>query len=105
MKFLPCARKMSATSTVGRLTLPFLVGGSACRRVLKSKALRSGYVQPVNDVVTGGCRWLLPLDPHVRGGPESFSNRSHVRAGGSPNCVEANAEIPSFGYLPVEPLR
>src|SRR5262245_31149100 len=105
MKFLPCARKMLATSTVGRFTLPFSVGGLACRPVLKSEELRWGYAPPVGDVATDGGRSLLPPSPHARAGPESFSNPSHVRAGASPNCVEASVEIPSSGYLHVVPLH
>src|SRR5262249_45279141 len=105
MKLLPCARKMSATSTVGRLTLPFSVGHSACHRVLKWEELRWGCARPASDVEKDGGRWSWPPNPHDRAAPEWFSNRSHVRAGASPSCVEASAEIPSSGYLHVGPLR
>src|SRR5215471_17973675 len=94
MKFLPCARKMSATSTVGRLTLPFSVGGSACHQVLKQAELRWDYGRPASDVAKDGGRSSLPPNRRDRAKPESFSNRCHVRAGAWPNCVEANAEIP-----------
>src|SRR5215475_13371523 len=105
MKFLPCARKMSATSTVGRLTLPFLVGGWALRRVPKWGELQWDCARPVCDVERDEDRSSLLPNRHDRAKPEWFSNRSHVQEGVWPNCVGANVEIPFFEYRHVWPLR
>src|SRR4030095_2735444 len=93
--FLPCARKMSATSAVGRLILPFWVGRWALRPALKWEDLQSGYSQPVGDVGISADRWLSIPDRHDRVKLGSSSDRSHVPTGASPNCDAEYAAIPS----------
>src|SRR3989442_6634255 len=99
MKFLPCARKISATSTVGRLTLPFSGGGSACRRVLKWEELQWVYSPTAYDVERDEGRSSSPPNRRDRAGPGSFSDRFHVPVGASPNCGAISAEIPSSEFL------
>src|SRR5215467_1347650 len=90
---------MSATSTVGRLILPFSVGGWAWCRGPKREERQWGYLHPANDVERGGGRWLLLPNRHDRAEPEWSSDRFHVLKGASPNYVEAGVEIPFSGSL------
>src|SRR5215831_8627439 len=99
MKFLPCARKMSATSTVGRLTLPFSVGGSACRPILKSAELRWDYEWTADDVVKDGDKSSLFPNRSDRAVSESSSDPSHAPIDGLPSCGAANADTPFSGFL------
>src|SRR5436309_1091989 len=105
MKLLPCARKISATSTVGRLTLPFLVGDWGLCRVLKWEALRWGYSPPACDVERGEGRSSSLPNRRDREELGSFSDRFHVPADVSPNCGATNVEILSSGYPHVELLH
>src|SRR6516225_6202632 len=86
MKFLPCARKMSATSTVGRLTLPFSVGGLACHPVLKSAERRWDYSWTADDVVKDGDKSSLFPNRSDRAAFESSSDPSHAPIDGLPSC-------------------
>src|SRR6516225_2475228 len=105
MKFLPCARKMSATSTVGRLTLPFSVGGLACHPILKSAELRWGYEWTAGDVVKGGDKSSWFLNRSDRAASESSSDPSHAPIGELPNCAAANADTPFSGFRHAALLR
>src|SRR5688572_28598938 len=105
MKLLPCARKISATSTVGRLTLPFLAGGSAWRRVLKWEEPPWGYSPPACDVERGEGKSSSLPNRRDRAEPGSFSDRFHVPVGASPNCGATSAETPSSLFLPGLPLH
>src|SRR5215510_11832839 len=91
MKLLPCARKMSATSTVGRLTLPFSVGDSALRRARKWEERRWGYSPTADDVERGGGRWSLLPNRNDQATSESSSDRSRAPTGVLPRRVAANA--------------
>src|SRR5215468_6662845 len=105
MKFLPCARKMSATSTVGRLTLPFSAAGSVCHRVLKWEQLRWDYSRTVSAGVKDGDRLSLLPNRNDRAASESFSDRSHAPTDVWPSCAATNEERPSSGFLHVVPLH
>src|ERR1700752_2261295 len=105
MKLLPCARKISATSTVGRLTLPCSVGGSAWRRVLKREELQWGYSLPACDVERDEGRSSSLPTRRDRAEPGWFSDRFHVPVGASPNCGAISAEIPSSEFLHGGPLH
>src|SRR5215475_7380841 len=105
MKLLPCARKMSATSTVGRLTLLFSVGGSVCHRVGKSEELRWGYGSLADDAGINGGKWSSPPNRSDRAASESSSDRFRVPTGGLPNCDAANADTPFSGFPHVALLR
>src|SRR5262245_26017470 len=98
MKLLPCARKMSATSTVGRLTLLFSVGGSVCYRVRKSEERRWGYGSLADDAGINGGKLSSPPNRSDRAVSESFSDPSHAPIGGLPNCGAANADTPFSGF-------
>src|SRR5262249_5141856 len=95
----PFARKMSATSTVGRLTLPCWVGGSACRPVRKSEEHRWDCGSPANDAEINGGRWSSPPSQSGRAKPGLFLSRFRVSKGELPNCDAACVEIRFSGCL------
>src|SRR5262245_22073894 len=105
MKLLPCARKMSATSRVGRLILPFSVEGWALRLAPKWQELRWGYSHLASVVESGEGRWssLQGRGDQVELG--SSSDRFRVPTDESPSCGAASVETPFSGYPHVAPLR
>src|ERR1051326_8782062 len=105
MKLLPCVRKMSATSTVGRLTLFFWVADSGLRRALKWEERRWGCSQTANDVERGGGRWSLLPNRNDRATSGLSSDRSRAPTGVLPRHDAANAETLFSGSLRVEQLH
>src|SRR5262245_60920356 len=94
MKLLPCARKISATSTVGRVILLFSFAGSASNPAPKWEERRWGYSRLASDVGISADRWSSIPDRRDRAEPGSPSDRSHVPTGESPNCDAECAETP-----------
>src|SRR5262245_55353960 len=105
MKLLPCARKMSATSTVGRLTLPFSVEGWALRLAQKWEELRWDYSHLVSVVEISGGRWSSLQGRGDRAELGSSLDRFRVPTDESPNCGAGYVAIPFSEYLPGGRLR
>src|SRR5688572_16217677 len=105
MKLLPCARKISATSTVGRFTRPSSCGDWVSRQALRWREHRRDCEWIEGAAATDGDKLsLLPSrrDPEAF---ESFLGRCRVLINGLPSCDVYSAcgivgTIPSSRLLP-----
>src|SRR5262249_40548929 len=95
MKLSPCARKISATSTVGRFIRPSFYGDWVLRRGPKREERRRDCEWPASGAETSGDRLSWIPSRRVPEGLGSFSDLFHAPTGGSPNYAVANEEQPS----------